>query len=178
MNWPAYSRQPASKANSSEQLIVRIPLLPITVARRCITGSKSTVRPPIHPTLGISSSLTIEAISNPFSTDWSYAIWIPASLKTMPRKRLKYCWAETQALPNMSRSKKKSPFISVVKSGSEKKDKITASRKFRHRNKMILDQTANEDQLLAQNAVSNTWYFNKDGKRRLAPDEDRKYLRK
>lgn len=78
----------------------------------------------------------------------------------------------------MSRSVKKNPFISIVTSGSEKKDKTNANRKFRHQNKMLLGQTNDEDKLLDRNAISDTWHFDKDGKRRLFPDEDQKLLRK
>jgi hypothetical protein len=78
----------------------------------------------------------------------------------------------------MSRSKKSQPFIPVVAATSEKEDKTVANRKIRRRNKTILGQTEDDEKVLDRKAITDPWFFSKDGKRRIDPAEGSKYLRK
>ena len=78
----------------------------------------------------------------------------------------------------MSRSRKKSPFIPVTTSSSEKDDKKVANRRDRRTNRVILANTNDEAKLNNRRTVSDAWTFSKDGKRRIDPEENAKLLRK
>jgi len=78
----------------------------------------------------------------------------------------------------MSRSKRTQPFIPVTTASSEKEDKTVASRKTRRRNKTILSQTEDDEKVLDRKAITDPWFFSKDGKRRIDPAKESKYLRK
>ena len=78
----------------------------------------------------------------------------------------------------MSRSRKKSPFISVTTATSEKEDKTHANRKIRKKNRTVLSQTSDDERFLDRNAITDRWDFSKDGKRRVDPDQESEYLRK
>lgn len=78
----------------------------------------------------------------------------------------------------MSRSHKKSPYIPVTTATSEKEDKTLANRKVRKRNKVLLTKTEDDTAILDRKALTDPWAFSKDGKRRVDPGENEKYLRK
>lgn len=75
----------------------------------------------------------------------------------------------------MSRSKRKTPILGITKAESEKKDKQSASRKFRRKTRQALP---NGRQLPGSlNDVSNPWTFAKDGKQYLR-ENIKEYMRK
>ena len=76
----------------------------------------------------------------------------------------------------MSRSKKKTPVCGITSAKSEKEDKQRANRKDRRVNKVILQTTEDEENLLDKRVTSNVYDFAKDGK--IRTDSDDKNLRK
>ena len=80
----------------------------------------------------------------------------------------------------MSRSFKKHPVTGITCAESEKKDKEFANRKLRRKTKhMIQEAVYNDEKILPeQKDTSDTWEFNKDGKRNWKGTEYEKRARR
>ena len=82
----------------------------------------------------------------------------------------------------MSRSKRKTPILGFTCAKSEKDDKRRANRKLRRivktgirvSNKKALETYESLD----KRDVSNVWSFEKDGKRYIIRNKDKKWMRK
>ncbi|MFH1052218.1 MAG: hypothetical protein V1779_14965 [bacterium] len=64
----------------------------------------------------------------------------------------------------MSRSRRKIAIAGVTTAESDKKCKVQANKKFRRKNKVILEQFLDEKEMKLKNEVSSVWDFTKDGK--------------
>jgi len=72
----------------------------------------------------------------------------------------------------MSRSRRKTPICGVTTAVSEKKDKRINNRRIRRLNKVILEKTFDEDELVSGRTLTNPWMMGKDGRQRFAKDDE------
>lgn len=79
----------------------------------------------------------------------------------------------------MSRSYRKKSFCGFTTSVSEKRDKKNNHKRVRRKNKVILQKTLDEDQLLHEKEITNVWDMSKDGKQRFSKyDLEEEYYKK
>jgi hypothetical protein len=76
----------------------------------------------------------------------------------------------------MSRSRRKTPITGVTKSESDKRDKVLAHRRQRHRVRTAL--ASGRLEIATRRKAGNLWSFAKDGKRRFDPRRWPKLMRK
>ena len=78
----------------------------------------------------------------------------------------------------MSRSRRKTPVISVTTAETEKDDKRIANRRYRHAVKQRVKTKPDIDILPDRDEYGDPWNWDKDGKQRFDADRHPEWLRK
>ena len=77
----------------------------------------------------------------------------------------------------MSRSRRKTPISGITTAASEKEDKRLANRRWRRRNKQLV-QCGHYEPLQHLREITNVWLMDKDGKFRFDPERFPELMRK